>query len=188
MIYGTGRSNGSRPFQHCRPSPQLQTRSQEEAAWAHKVHRAQRVRSLSEPLLPESVADAEQRPDLGLLTLGEEVTHLDTNDAHSKSHDAVAHATYDVLSQITKEEGEKGDHERGRCNPCLYYASRRGCIWASCSFCHATHEVNSKRPRPPKSTREKWKETLDVIFKQPEAGSQFLFLHLGSRGNKTLKN
>ncbi|CAK9112283.1 unnamed protein product [Durusdinium trenchii] len=57
-------------------------------------------------------------------------------------------------------------HNAGRCNPCVYFASRRGCAWAQCAFCHYAHDGKGKRPT--KQIRDAIKDALKTIVNQQD--------------------
>jgi len=53
-------------------------------------------------------------------------------------------------------------HEQGKCKPCRYWASYRGCrAQADCAFCHMPHDTN--RSRPSKTARNKCKRLVTSI-------------------------
>ena len=64
-------------------------------------------------------------------------------------------------------------HAAGTCNPCLYFASLRGCHWQNCSFCHLKHRVVRKM-RPRKLKRDFYKENLSNIWEEKVRNSDHL--------------
>ncbi|CAJ1363635.1 unnamed protein product, partial [Effrenium voratum] len=48
------------------------------------------------------------------------------------------------------------------CNPCLFFASHRGCQAEVCGFCHTHESLPGKRPR--KNTRDKYKILLQQMM------------------------
>ena len=57
-------------------------------------------------------------------------------------------------------------HRTGRCKPCVFFASHRGCADSSCGFCHWAH--TSPKRRPPKQTRDFFKAAVEEVFQCQE--------------------
>ena len=63
-------------------------------------------------------------------------------------------------------------HAEGTCKPCVFFASTAGCRRPKCPFCHLSHVHKSTKstPRPRKSEREIFKQAVDRVFQQEQAG------------------
>lgn len=61
------------------------------------------------------------------------------------------------------------DRCRGKCKPCVFFVSNRGCASSTCAFCHLDHKPLNKR-RPLKADREFFKATVESVFQQEQAG------------------
>ena len=60
-------------------------------------------------------------------------------------------------------------HAEGTCKPCVFFASTAGCHRPKCPYCHLSH-VHKSTPRPRKSNREIFKQAVDKVFQQEQAG------------------
>ena len=80
-----------------------------------------------------------------------------------------------VASPTLKVKGESAEgvklakHLKGKCRPCVFFASKRGCPNATCDFCHLTHGP-AQNQRPKKQTRDAFKATVESVFEQEKAG------------------
>ena len=58
------------------------------------------------------------------------------SDSSSKTQEAEG---TDNLAEVAKQVAR--EHMAGRCNPCIFYATKQGCRFGDhCRFCHETHQ------------------------------------------------
>ena len=69
----------------------------------------------------------------------------------------------------TDDQVKIQQHAGGTCKPCVFFASTARCLRPKCPFCHLSH-VHKSTPRPRKSEREKFKQAVDRVFEQEQAG------------------
>lgn len=85
----------------------------------------------------------------------------------SKSPDRKAEGT-SVVADGTKPR-PSADRCRGKCKPCVFFVSNRGCTSSTCTSCHLDHKPLTKR-RPLKADRDFFKATVESVFQQEQAG------------------
>lgn len=87
----------------------------------------------------------------------------------------VAKTPLDIARHTSKVKGEGAEgvklakHLKGKCSPCVFFASKRGCPRPACDFCHLTHGP-ARNQRPKKQTRDAFKATVERVFEQEKAG------------------
>lgn len=87
----------------------------------------------------------------------------------------VAKTPLDTARPTSKVKGEGAEgvklakHLKGKCHPCVFFASKRGCPRPACDFCHLTHGP-ARNQRPKKQTRDAFKATVERVFEQEKAG------------------
>ena len=70
--------------------------------------------------------------------------------------------------EISKDDEKKFErHGLGRCTPCVFFASNRGCADSACGFCHLAHQ----RGRPPKRLRHAFKAEVEMALHEASVSS-----------------
>eukprot|EP00929_Paragymnodinium_shiwhaense_P071659 TRINITY_DN36410_c0_g1_i1.p1 TRINITY_DN36410_c0_g1~~TRINITY_DN36410_c0_g1_i1.p1 ORF type:complete len:294 (+),score=59.41 TRINITY_DN36410_c0_g1_i1:223-1104(+) len=105
--------------------------------------------------------------DLQLRSESDASKDLSANSRDAGMHDQVGmHNQEAGLNQqepLEQQAGQAELHERGKCTPCHYMATRNVCKKGdSCCFCHMPHEVQAK-PRPRKAKRAYCKRAADEL-------------------------
>jgi len=115
--------------------------------------------------------------------------------------DEEEHGSSEQATDESEETGERGSievsigsagHYDGTCKPC-YFVSRSGCTKGKdCRYCHLPHSKSSRRPKPCKRSRERYRSIYRDIEADPngltELGDVETRLPTSVKKNEVLKN
>ena len=122
-----------------------------------------RPEDASNPLLPLTSTPNAVSPESSeaAAEVAELVEEMPEENEEDVQNAAGATGTVGTLGGTTGAQ-----HIAGLCNPCVYFASLRGCPWPACMFCHLRHGGAAEKRRPRKQTRDAYKEKVVEIWEQ----------------------